>query len=66
MQLNKEKTLHFEGREGGLKLHFRWVLLQNLPTFPLVPSFLKTRLQLLPGTTEHIITFTEKPVEDPV
>lgn len=61
IRLSKEKTIRFEGEEGGTKLYFRWVLLQDLATYPLVPAFLKIQLHLLPGTPEHLITFTEKP-----
>ena len=61
VRMNTEKTFQFTGREGEKKLRFKWVLLDEINAYPLMPSFLKSRLQLLPGQTEHIVTFEERP-----
>ena len=64
IHLNKEKTIRFEGAEGETKLFFRWLLLDDMPTMNLVPSFLKSNMQLLPGSPVHLVTFDEKLVEE--
>ena len=63
VRLNTEKTFQFSGQEGDTKLHFKWVLLDDVTAYPLVPTFLKSRLHLLPGQSEHIVTFEERPDE---
>lgn len=64
IQLDEEKTIRFEGAEGDTKLYFRWLLLDELSSVNLVPSFLKANLHLLPGQPQQIVTFDKKHEED--
>jgi 8-oxo-dGTP pyrophosphatase MutT (NUDIX family) len=61
IRLKKEETFRFIGAEGKTKLYFKWALLEDLALIPLVPTFLKTNLHLLPGQPVHIVSFEEKP-----
>ncbi|MFP4343737.1 MAG: NUDIX hydrolase [Anaerolineales bacterium] len=43
------------GDEAGLRLSFRWFMLETLPGLPIKPAFLKTRLSSLPKSTAHLV-----------
>jgi len=45
----------FTGIENHLKLTFKWYALNDLTNIALYPSFLKTALNKIPSSTEHIV-----------
>ncbi len=49
-----EKTV-FYGEDDGLRLTHKWFRLDELKNITLHPSFLKTALQKIPDSTEHIV-----------
>ncbi len=60
VRMYTEKPFQFSGKEDDLELYFKWVLLDDIAAYPLEPAFLKSRLHLLPGHPEHIVTFEER------
>lgn len=49
----------FEGEEGHIKLEFRWFPVTDLPGMVVYPSFLRTGLQALPPTVQHVVHWDE-------
>lgn len=45
----------FAGEEGHLPLEFRWFPVADLPGMVVYPSFLRTGLQALPATIQHVV-----------
>jgi 8-oxo-dGTP pyrophosphatase MutT (NUDIX family) len=45
----------FYGHEPGIRLIFQWFPLTALATIPLRPAFLRTALQAIPPTLQHIV-----------
>ncbi len=57
--LEKERT--YSGIEdNGVRLMFRWFLLDSLHETPLYPTFLRDTLAVLPSTPQHIIHRDER------
>ncbi|MEE4194675.1 MAG: NUDIX hydrolase [Anaerolineae bacterium] len=61
VRINTEKTFQFTGKEDDLELFFKWVLLDDISAYSLEPAFLKSRLNLISGHPEHIVTIEERP-----
>ena len=52
----------FLGDESGIPLIYRWFPLDALEPLELYPAFLKTGLQRLPQSTEHIVIRRPNPL----
>jgi ADP-ribose pyrophosphatase YjhB (NUDIX family) len=51
--LDKTKTFHID--EAGIPFVARWFSLAEVPEINLVPAFLRTGVQTLPTTPEHLV-----------
>jgi 8-oxo-dGTP pyrophosphatase MutT (NUDIX family) len=45
----------FFGTENGIRLIFKWQPLDELPSVPLYPTFLRQGLQTIPDTITHVV-----------
>jgi 8-oxo-dGTP pyrophosphatase MutT (NUDIX family) len=62
IELNESLDNSMDGWEDDLRLHFRWVPLDQLSEHNLVPPFLKQALLSLPETPVHLITVEDRQV----
>lgn len=45
----------FEIEDGGEEIVFKWFPMEEVPDMEIFPSFLRTRLQSLPNSVQHIV-----------
>lgn len=55
-----DKSAATHGQDGGSRFQLRWLPLERLDSYPIVPYFLRTALLALPSTPEHLICYEDR------